>query len=80
MGIPPRAESSSPTARSSSATRCWIATFRDFSRPAPIAMNAQRLSDDLLNPESRIERRKRILKDNLHITAQLSHLAMAGAQ
>ena len=43
-------------------------------------MNDQRLGNDIFHPESRIERGKRILKNDLHVAAQAPHLATASRQ
>src|ERR1700678_2585934 len=43
-------------------------------------MNNERLRNDLLHAKSRIERCKRILKNNLHIAAQAPHFAAAGCE
>ena len=42
-------------------------------RLAPDAVDDQRLFDDVADPHPRIERRVRILKDDLHVAARLAH-------
>ena len=43
-------------------------------------MNDQRLGDDVLHAETRIERGERILKNDLQIATQPAHFAAAGRQ
>src|SRR6516225_2941427 len=43
-------------------------------------MNEHRLGDNVFNPESGIERRKRILKDDLQITAHAPHFSRGRGQ
>ncbi len=47
---------------------------------APISMDDQRLGDDVFHAQARIERTEGILKDDLHVAAQLPHLAAAGGE
>ena len=43
-------------------------------------MNDQRLGDDVLHPKARVQRRERILKDDLHVAAQTTHFGRAGRE
>ena len=57
-----------PTMRSNSSTRCLPAPAR------VLAVDAQRLADDVVHRHPRIQRRIRILEDDLHLAAHVAHL------